>query len=246
MKTLQIFENKNLGKLRTIVKNQEIYFVAADVSKILGYANTKDVILTHVAETDKFLLRRSENATFEIPNRGFIMINESGFYSLVFASKKPNAKKFKRWVTSKVLPEIRKTGYYSNEKNEKISNLELLKIAVQELEEKTKKIEELEPKAEFYDLVSNSKENLDFFKFSKLINKKHDLDLGRGNLFKLLRNKKILNKNNMPYHQFVKQNLFEVSEKIYKTSKIVYLQTEITPKGQQFLVRKLKDWNYID
>ena len=246
MNSLQIFENKNLGKLRTIIKKEEIFFVATDVAKILGYANTKDVILMHVDEKDKFLLQRSENATFEMPNRGLIMINESGFYSLVLASKKPNAKKFKNWVTSKVLPEIRQKGYYSNEKNEKISNLELLKIAVKELEEKTKKIEELEPKAEFYDLVSDSKDNLNFFEFSKLINKKYYLNLGRTKLFELLRNKNILNRNNIPYQQFIEKNLFEVSEKIYKTSKMVYLQTEITAKGQQFLVRKLKEWNYIN
>ena len=242
MNTLQIFENKNLGKLRTIVKDTNIYFVATDIAKILGYANTKDVILTHVEDSDKFLLQRSENATFEIPNRGLIMINESGFYSLVLASKKPNAKKFKHWVTSKVLPEIRKTGHYSNTKKEKISNsnLELLKLAVQELEEKTKIIEELEPKAEFYNLISDSKDNITFLKFSKLINKKYDLNLGRTKLFELLRNKKMLNHNNIPYQPFIKQNLFEVSEKIYKTSKRIYLQTEITPKGQQFLVKKLK------
>lgn len=81
-----------------------------DVATALGYANTKDAIYAHVDSEDKRIIQRSENTTLEIPNRGMTIINESGLYSLILSSKLESAKRFKRWVTSEVLPCIRKTG----------------------------------------------------------------------------------------------------------------------------------------
>lgn len=83
-----------------------------DVATALGYVNTKDAIYTHVDSEDKRIIQRSENTTLEIPNRGMTLINESGLYSLILSSKLESAKRFKRWVTSEVLPCIRKTGGY--------------------------------------------------------------------------------------------------------------------------------------
>ena len=88
-------------------------FVGKDVAKILGYVNTKDALANHIDAEDKTIIQRSENATLGIPNRGLTVINESGLYSLILSSKLPNAKKFKRWVTSEVLPSIRKHGMYA-------------------------------------------------------------------------------------------------------------------------------------
>ena len=81
-----------------------------DVATALGYANTKDAIYAHVDSEDKRIIQRSENTTLEIPNRGMTIINESGLYSLILSSKLESAKRFKRWVTSEVLPALRKTG----------------------------------------------------------------------------------------------------------------------------------------
>lgn len=113
MNEMQIFTNSEFGSVRTLDIDNDIYFVGKDVAEILGYANTKDAILSHVDEDDKRIIQKSENTTFEIPNRGLTLINESGLYSLILSSKLPSAKKFKRWVTSEVLPSIRKTGAYS-------------------------------------------------------------------------------------------------------------------------------------
>ena len=106
---VQIFENAEFGKVRTIVKDGEPYFVGKDVADILGYADTDQAIRKHVDEEDK--LTRRFNGSGQ--NREMTIINESGLYSLILSSKLPTAKKFKRWVTSEVLPSIRKTGSYN-------------------------------------------------------------------------------------------------------------------------------------
>ena len=111
-KEIQIFKNDEFGQVRGILINDEPYFIGKEVAEVLGYANSKDAIQKHVDEEDKQIIQRSQFATLEIPNRGLTIINESGLYSLILSSKLPNAKKFKRWVTSEVLPQIRKTGSY--------------------------------------------------------------------------------------------------------------------------------------
>lgn len=110
---MKIYENPEFGSVRTLSLDGIPYFVGKDVAEILGYSNTKDAISVHVDEEDKRVIQRSENTTFEIPNRGLTVINESGMYSLVLSSKLPNARKFKRWVTNEVLPTIRKHGVYA-------------------------------------------------------------------------------------------------------------------------------------
>lgn len=118
---IQIF-NSNLhpefGNLRTLTIDGEPWFVGKDVAEALGYSNTKKAILDHVDADDKTLIQRSQNVTFEIPNRGMTIINESGLYSLILSSKLESAKAFKHWVTAEVLPTIRKTGGYINQGQE--------------------------------------------------------------------------------------------------------------------------------
>ncbi|MFP7313753.1 BRO family protein [Bacillus safensis] len=126
----QIFNYQN-QEVRTVIQDGQPWFVAKDVAEILGYANTKDAISSHVDEEDKTIIQRSEMTTFEIPNRGLTVINESGLYSLILSSKMPDAKKFKRWVTSEILPTIRQTGQYGEpkvltEREGQIQSLELL------------------------------------------------------------------------------------------------------------------------
>ena len=112
MNDLQIFSNSEFGSIRTITIDGNPWFVGKDITEALGYSNSKDALKQHVDPEDKRLIQRSQNATLEIPNRGLNVINESGLYSLILSSKLPSAKKFKRWVTSEVLPAIRQTGYY--------------------------------------------------------------------------------------------------------------------------------------
>ena len=131
MNELQIFKNAEFGSIRTTTINGEPYFVGRDIAEILGYSNTKDAISTHVDEEDRTVIQRSENTTLEIPNRGLTVINESGLYSLILSSKMPNAKKFKHWVTSEVLPAIRKHGVFAVD--EVLANPDVLINALMEL-----------------------------------------------------------------------------------------------------------------
>lgn len=165
---IQIFNNEEFGEIRTVMIEGEPWFVGKDVAEALGYSNTKDALSTHVDQDDRSVLQRSENATFDIPNRGLTIINESGVYALVFGSKLPGAKQFKRWVTSEVLPALRKSGKYEMEK---ASDVEILARAVlvaqnvirekddqilaleEKVESQQQTIEDYQPKVEYLDTI---------------------------------------------------------------------------------------------
>jgi len=105
---LEIFKNREFGEIRTVTVDGELWFVAKDIAEILQYTNTQKAIRDHVDEEDKL----TERIVLSGQNREVICINESGLYSLILSSKMPGAKRFKRWVTSEVLPQIRRTGTY--------------------------------------------------------------------------------------------------------------------------------------
>ena len=109
MNKLEIFKNQDFGEIRAISINDEPYFVGKDVAMILGYSRPDHAVNHHVDDEDKLMYQIDTSGQ----NRQMLIINESGLYSLILSSKLPNAKKFKRWVTSEVLPEIRKTGSYT-------------------------------------------------------------------------------------------------------------------------------------
>lgn len=121
MNELQIFNNEDFGQIRTVTIDNEPWFVGKDVAEALGYSNTNKALLDHVDDEDK-----TDGVTIRDSigrNQNPICINESGLYALIFGSKLPNAKKFKRWVTSEVLPTIRKTGSYGTPKVPPVKNL---------------------------------------------------------------------------------------------------------------------------
>lgn len=152
MNTPQIF-NFEQNEVRTILVNDEPYFVGKDVAEVLGYSKPRNAISTHVDEEDK------QDAPIQGDLGGkqnMIIINESGLYSLILKSKLPNARKFKRWVTSEVLPTIRKTGSYTNVPQ---SFAQALRLAA-DLEEKNQLLEqqiaEYEPKISYLDMILSS------------------------------------------------------------------------------------------
>lgn len=151
MNTPQIF-NFEQNEVRTILVNDEPYFVGKDVAEILGYERADNAVRNHVDEEDKLPHRISASGQ----NRNMIIINESGLYSLILKSKLPNAKKFKRWVTSEVLPTIRQTGSYTNVPQ---SFAQALRLAA-DLEEKNQLLEqqiaEYEPKISYLDMILSS------------------------------------------------------------------------------------------
>lgn len=167
MKELQIFNNNEFGKIRSLLINNEPYFVGNDIATVLGYKNTRDALSKHIDEEDKI----SDVAIHDgSQNRNMTIINESGLYSLILSSKLESAKKFKRWVTDEVLPSIRKTGgYIAGEKNMtedelilKAMNVLQIKVENYRLEnqklladnnKKEQLIGELQPKADYTDRI---------------------------------------------------------------------------------------------
>lgn len=107
---LQIFNNNEFGQIRSLVLDDEVWFIGKDITMALGYSNDRKALQDNVDADDRRLIQKSPEVTLEIPNRGITAINESGLYSLILSSKLPSAKKFKKWITSEVLPSIRKTG----------------------------------------------------------------------------------------------------------------------------------------
>lgn len=128
MNELQIFQNKEFGEVRSLVINNEPWFVGKDVAEALGYKDVNHAILDHVDEEDKVNSKTQGQNAPELGQRGSWLINESGLYSLILSSKLPNAKKFKRWVTSEVLPTLRKTGSYAKAPTDP---RELLKLTIE-------------------------------------------------------------------------------------------------------------------
>lgn len=120
---VQLFHKDEFGMIRTVIIDGNPWFSGKDVAEALGYENTKDAIKKHVFDEDKSVFQRSQFATLEIPNRGMTFVNESGLYSLIFGSKLDSAKQFKRWVTSEVLPAIRKTGKYVAQSESKVETM---------------------------------------------------------------------------------------------------------------------------
>lgn len=106
---LMVFQSQEFGEVRSVIIEDDIWFVGKDVARILGYSNTRKAIIDHIDEDDKNTVTIRDGIKGN-PNQ--VVINESGLYSLILSSKLPNAKKFKRWVTSEVLPAIRKQGFY--------------------------------------------------------------------------------------------------------------------------------------
>ena len=139
MNELQIFQNKEFGEVRSLVINNEPWFVGKDVAEALGYKNSKNAVPTHVDEEDKL----STQIEYTGQKRNVTVINESGLYSLILSSKLPNAKKFKRWVTSEALPTLRKTGSYTKVPTDP---RELLMLTIKAHEQTAQRVDVLEEK----------------------------------------------------------------------------------------------------
>lgn len=141
MNELQIFNSAEFGQIRTIVKDNEVWFVGRDIAEALGYSDTKSALIDHVDIEDKNIFKSGDlpPLNFVIPNRGMTFINESGLYSLVLSSKLPTAKQFKRWITSEVLPSIRKHGGYVAKP---MNQLEILAESIKIMQEQQRKLDE--------------------------------------------------------------------------------------------------------
>ncbi len=233
MNDIQIFSNEQFGQVRVITKDGEPWFVGKDIAEVLGYLNTKDAIATHVYEEDKKIIQRSENATLEIPNRGLTIINESGLYSLILSSKLPQAKKFKKWVTSDVLPSIRKHGMYATD--ELINNPDLLIAAATKIKEERQA--RLEAEKQRDKLIHQNK----LYTTSEIAK-----ELGLKSATKLnglLAEKKIQYKQNktwLLYSKYADCGYVSIKQDILDSGHIIY-DRKWTGKGRDFILNLFKE-----
>ena len=247
---IEIFRNEEFGTVRTLTIDEKPYFVGKDVAEILGYTNPTKAMQDHIDEDDMTF-----NETLKLSRQtGAWIINESGLYSLILSSKLPNAKKFKHWVTSEVLPSIRKHGAYMTD-----STLEqaltspdfLIKLATELKTEKEKRqaleiqAEENKPKVLFADAVSTSQTSILVGDLAKII-KQNGVNIGANRLFAWLRDNGYLikrkgNDYNMPTQYSMDLKLFEVKETVITHSDghtSISKTPKVTGKGQQYFVNK--------
>lgn len=245
MDNIKIFESKEFGTIRTIDINNEVWFVGKDVAEILGYKDTSDALKRHVDNEDKLTRCFTDSGQ----NREKYIINESGLYSLILSSKLPSAKKFKRWVTSEVLPSIRKHGAYAID--EILENPDMAIKALTQLKEEREKRKNLEkensilkPKALFADAVSASSSSILIGDLAKLLKQNH-IDIGQKRLFEKLRDEGFLmsqgSSYNMPTQKSMDLGLFQVKERTMNNpdgSVIVTRTTLVTGKGQIYFINR--------
>ena len=245
---LQVFDF-NEQQVRTVTINDEPYFVGKDVATILGYKRTADALKAHVDDEDKLTRCFADSGQ----SRKMKVINESGLYSLILSSKLPTAKEFKHWVTSEVLPSIRKHGVYmTDEKAYDITHdqsgavlADLLQQAADQLKAKDIQIEEMKPKALFADAVSASDTPILIGELAKIL-KQNGIEIGQNRLFAWLRDKGyLISRNgtdyNTPTQKSMELGLFKIKERTRVSSdgSVKITKTSmVTGKGQQYFVNK--------
>ena len=229
MNELQIFNNEEFGSVRTITKDNEPMFCLADVCRALELeqvsrvkSRLKEDGVTNSKVIDR--LGREQEATF---------INEANLYKVIFQSRKPSAERFTDWVTDEVIPSIRKNGgYIANQEQmtpEQIVANALI-VAQNIISQKDRQIEEMKPKADFFDAVADSKTAISMNEVAKVLNIK---GYGRNNLFEFLRENKVLDRWNVPYQRYVDNGWFRVIEQHYQKNgePIVTTKTLVYQKG---------------
>lgn len=246
--SIQIFENKELGKVRTLEINNTPFFVGKDVAEILGYERSDNAIRRHVDDDDKLMHQISASGQ----KRNMTLINESGLYSLILSSKLPTAKKFKRWITSEVLPTIRKHGLYATD--ELLLNPDVLIKALQELKKERlekqelliknelakQQMKELEPKATYYDLILQTKNLISITQIAK------DYGISGTKLNKILHEEKVQYKQGktwLLYQRYADKGYTKTKTQVYSKSDGTLgssIQSYWTQKGRIFIYNLLK------
>lgn len=242
MQELEIFKNEEFGEIRTIVIENEPWFVGKDVTEILGYQNASKALNDHVDKEDKL----NNESLSSLGQRGGWFINESGLYNLILSSKLPTAKKFKHWVTSEVLPTIRKTGTYTKPVDNRPTEVilsEALLIAKDTMEKQTQAIAELEdrngrldrkieedaPKVEQFERFINSKGLYTLRDTAKLLNYPpnalNNLLIENGYLFRTGHKGKL-----SAYQSRLRQGIFKLKTFEYGEG-LTSHQVMVTPKG---------------
>lgn len=255
---LQIFNNDMFGNIRGLEINGECWLVGKDVTNILEYQNGSRDIARHVDEEDKSTVAINDGSQ----NRNMVVINESGLYSLILRSDMPRAKEFKRWVTSEVLPQIRKTGGYipiEAEMSEAEIMARALQISQRTIEQKDKLLKakdeeiqrksvELESKNKFISQIAVSQNSLKVAEVAQIASK-NGIKIGQNKLWEKLREWELIKKNSKydPKQEYINRGYFEVVEGTKESSKGVftYKTTRVLGKGQVYIINRLLKENGI-
>ena len=248
---IEIFKNEQFGEIRTVMCQGEPWFVGKDICVSLGYSNPRKALDDHVCSEDKYqgdgVTIRASMGRAQRP----IVINESGVYALIFGSKFPKAQGFKHWVTSEVLPTIRKHGVYMTPEALEQAMCTpdfLLKVVTQLKTEHDERMRlaaenaEMKPKAEFADKIAKSQDNILIRQMAKLLCDNGD-EIGAKRLYQWLRDRGVLMKNNEPYQQYITKGYFVVQERsilVDGASKYRLVHTtKVTPAGQMWIVKNI-------
>ena len=250
---IQLFHNDEFGDVRTVIINGEPWFVAKDVATILKYTNPLKAIRDHVFEEDKGV-----NELFTPGGKQRItVINESGVYSLILSSKLQSARAFKHWVTSEILPTIRKIGRYGADDATFLINKffpvateqqrVFLHTAFTQIEALSAQIEEDRPTVEFADQVASTDALITIGTMAKVASDK-GIAMGQNRLFQFLRDMHILidsedKRKNLPYQEYLDRGYFKVREKAFHKRNGIYepyFQTMVTGKGQLYIIKRLR------
>ncbi len=238
------FSNNEFGDIRTAEISGEPWFVGKDVAEILGYQNSSKALKDHVDEEDKL----NNESLSSLGQRGGWLINESGLYSLILSSKLSNAKKFKKWVTSEVLPSIRKHGaYMTDDTIEKALTspdfLIQLATKLKEEQDKSKVLEDkLEKNSKMLNQIAISKNSLLVREVAKVISNQHSIKIGEKKLYQKLRDWGWVFQNSTEAKQeALRRGYLEVREGVLENTKgtYVYHTTRVTGKGQRKILEKL-------
>ena len=252
MDNIQVFNHPQFGEIRTAGSFDNPEFCAMDLCRALGYKNGRDALAKHVDDPDVakrdigVVTGKKADGTDAVQVVSVSFVNESGMYSLVLGSTLPQAKQFKRWITSDVLPAIRRTGSYSIEQ---LSRKQLAMMVVQAEEEKERlelvnkqqqqQLEDQRPKVVFADAVIGSKTNILVRDMAKLL-QQNGYDIGEKRLYCWLRDNKYLTLSNMPMQRYSEMGLFFVDEGVHSENGEMasHFTTKVTPKGQQYFINK--------
>ncbi len=241
MNELKIFENPAFGQVRTVERDSEPWFVGKDVAEALGYSNTRDALDRHVDDEDKNTVVNPDG------NRGnpnMIIINESGLYSLVLSSKLPTARAFKHWITSEVIPSIRKTGGYQIPQGKELLALAVLE-AQKTIEAQATQIEEMRPHALLGRAITTADTSILIGDFAKIL-RQNGVLMGAKRLFVWMRENGYLIKRkgtdwNLPTQRSMEMGLFEIKESVHidgNGCNRITRTPKLTGKGQEYFIEK--------
>lgn len=245
MNEVRVFEHEAFGEIRTVTIDGEPWFVGKDVAAALGYSNTRDALARHVDAEDKGVVNHDTLGG----SQKLAIINESGLYSLVFNSKLPGAKKFKHWVTSEVLPTIRRTGGYIADDEQFLRfyaptadepTMAFIRAQMEIARGLCRKIDADKPLVEFAEHVMGSKNAIDMNSMAKIA-ANQGINIGSVRLFRWLRKHRILMGNNLPYQEYIDRGYFSVRVRLLQLPDgcKTYRQTLVTGKGQEYIIRRL-------